>query len=358
VKIAIILPAFYLGGFERWASFVYKALSSHKIITDVYILGNIKAHPSDYGIDLNLRRINLIDLFNIIYFSKYNCIITGLTKLNLLLSFFCFFSNKYLITSIHLSLHRKEFESLLKFTIRKFIHKLIYKFSDKIICVSNGIFFDYLNICKDNKKLIKIYNPCFNLEDIFLKNTYESELIKISCAGRLGYQKGFDILIEAFNNMPNNIIHNININLYGPDPDNLWPKLFLLLKKDRIDKFKYHGPVSNLHLKLRSSDIFILSSRYEGFGNVLVEALSADCFCVAFDSPHGPSEILSEGKFGILIKEISAKKLSSTLSNVISSKQYLNRTYLPHERFSHLQNFTSEAFYKNFHEILNDLFLK
>lgn len=354
MKIALILPAFYIGGFERWATFVYKALSSQNVTIDVFVLGNIEAHPKDFGINFELNKITFIGLFKIVFSSKYKYILTGLTKLNLLLSFLCLFSRKFVITSIHLSLHRKEIETPFKYRLRKEFHKYIYKFSNKIICVSNGIYQDYISISNDDSKLKVIYNPCFSISDIYIKKLNDSKNIVVSCAGRLCFQKGFDILIEAFNNMPYHSIANININLYGPDPDNLWPQLYSLIKLDRVNKFNYHGPVQNLHLKLRASDIFVLSSRYEGFGNVLAEALAADCFCISFNSPHGPSEILMNGRFGLLLNSISAVNLSNALTDVILAKKYLNRDYSSQERCNHLYKFSAESFCTNFSIMLND----
>ena len=49
--------------------------------------------------------------------------------------------------------------------------------------------------------------------------------------------------------------------------------------------------------------VFVLSSIYEGFGNVLAEALFSNCYCISYDINHGPRDILDDGKFGVLLKE-------------------------------------------------------
>lgn len=260
----------------------------------------------------------------------------------------CVIRGRKAITSVHLSFHKKDFESERKYFLRKFFHKLIFYFSYKIICVSRGIYFDYLDIVKNSNKFLVIHNPCFSVSEIYTKDLIPKEFINITCAGRLHFQKGFDILIEAFNLIPINLVGNVILNFYGPDPDNLWPLLRSKINKRLLNQVFYHGSVANLHLALREADIFVLSSRYEGFGNVLAEALAADCFCISFDIPHGPSEILKDGVFGSLIGDITAEALSSALIDSLEDSKYLNAQRPQYQRIAHLYQFTSEHFYDRF----------
>ena len=61
------------------------------------------------------------------------------------------------------------------------------------------------------------------------------------------------------------------------------------------------GWLANPFPFMRQTDVFVLSSDFEGFGNVLIEALACGCNVVSTDCPHGPREILDNGKFGELV---------------------------------------------------------
>lgn len=348
MKCAIILPFFFTGGVERWASYIFNAIDSNNNQVDLYVLGKITASPKDFGIDIDIKKINLFSLLRIIFINKYDFYITALSKLNLFISFLCMIRGRKAITSVHLSFLKKDFESRKKYFLRKFIHKLIYYFSYKIICVSRGIYFDYFDIVKNKDKLLVIHNPCFSVSEIHTKALFDKKFINIACAGRLHFQKGFDILIDAFNLIPEMLVDNVILNLYGPDPDNLWPLLKSKIEKRLINQVFYHGSVNNLYLTLREADIFVLSSRYEGFGNVLAEALASDCFCISFNIPHGPSEILDDGAFGVLVNDITAEALSSALIDALKDSKYLHAQRAHVQRISHLYQFTSEHFYEKF----------
>ena len=97
--------------------------------------------------------------------------------------------------------------------------------------------------------------------------------------------------------------------------------------------------------RLPSYDVFVLSSVYEGFGNVLAEALSAGLFCISRNCPHGPAEILKNGEFGLLIDP------NDDLGDYLSGFSKIYSDYIvqvddeKHQLLkAHLENFTNENF--------------
>ena len=77
------------------------------------------------------------------------------------------------------------------------------------------------------------------------------------------------------------------------------------------------GYVANPFPILKAADVFVLSSDWEGFGNVLVEAMAVGTPVVATDCPYGPSEILEDGKWGRLVPCGNADALSSAIGEAL-----------------------------------------
>ncbi len=88
------------------------------------------------------------------------------------------------------------------------------------------------------------------------------------------------------------------------------------------DHVELTGFVENPLPFMRAADAFVLSSRSEGFGNVLVEALGCGVPVVSTDCPHGPSEILAGGKYGILVPPQTPAALACALADVVARKAH------------------------------------
>ena len=88
----------------------------------------------------------------------------------------------------------------------------------------------------------------------------------------------------------------------------------------------FHGHQNNVNYFYEKADIFVLSSIYEGFGNVLVEALNYGLKIISTDCPNGPSEILSKSKYGLLIPsndELALKDAIKKIRNLEFDKKLL-----------------------------------
>ena len=188
-----------------------------------------------------------------------------------------------------------------------------YNFADGIVTNSNGSKKSLENFVFNKKKIKTIYNPYLNKVNK-KKNKKSKYLISI---GRLRKQKDHETLIKAFH-----IFSKINSDykLLILGHGNLEIKLKKLTKDLNIDnRVVFKGWIKNPSSFLKSSKIFVLSSIYEGLGNVLIDAINYDTPCISTNCHSGPSEILLNGKGGYLVKVKSPKLLADKISFCVNN---------------------------------------
>jgi glycosyltransferase involved in cell wall biosynthesis len=136
--------------------------------------------------------------------------------------------------------------------------------------------------------------------------------------GRLTDQKNFSSLIKSFDIVNSQRESRLVILGEGEKRQDLEELVNKLYLENRVSM---PGFVDNPYKYMDKSDVFVLSSRYEGSVNVLIEALACECSIVSTDCPHGPSEILEGGKWGKLVQLNSIQKLSEAILDSIDSQQ-------------------------------------
>jgi GalNAc-alpha-(1->4)-GalNAc-alpha-(1->3)-diNAcBac-PP-undecaprenol alpha-1,4-N-acetyl-D-galactosaminyltransferase len=142
-------------------------------------------------------------------------------------------------------------------------------------------------------------------------------------AGRLVHQKGFDILIRAFGAVaPDAPQLQLVIAGEGPEAQRLRELAAGLGLGSRVT---FLGNVRNLSALMRHAVAFVLSSRYEGFPNVLLEALACGLPIVATDCPEGPREILAHGQYGLLVPCNDAAALAGAIARLMADAQLRQR---------------------------------
>jgi glycosyltransferase involved in cell wall biosynthesis len=137
----------------------------------------------------------------------------------------------------------------------------------------------------------------------------------IVAAGRLTGQKGFDLLVRAFAPVARRH-REWQLRIYGggPDRDALCE---LIVAEGMHDHVMLMGATRDIGDALAGGSIFAMSSRYEGFGMVVVEAMSRGLPVVSYDCPNGPGEIITHGRDGLLVPAEDVAGLSAALEQLV-----------------------------------------
>lgn len=142
---------------------------------------------------------------------------------------------------------------------------------------------------------------------------------RIIAVGRLHAQKGFDLLIQSWQLIAAR--HpDWQLVVYGHGGD--LQKLQQQLEKAGLtSSMTFAGATDNIYKEYQDSAFYVMSSRYEGWGLVLVEAMSCGLPCVSFDCPYGPSDIIRDGEDGFLVENGNIQQLAEKMELLINNKE-------------------------------------
>jgi glycosyltransferase involved in cell wall biosynthesis len=143
----------------------------------------------------------------------------------------------------------------------------------------------------------------------------------IVAAGRLDRQKGFDLLIDAVAGLDRDRVSGWRVQICGEGVE----RPALQAQIDRLDLgecVSLVGQVQDMDRRLATASMFVLSSRFEGFPNVLTEAMSWGLPVVAFDCPTGPRELIHDDVNGRLLSPDDVSELSAAIAELIRSPEH------------------------------------
>tara|TARA_B110000211_G_scaffold104151_1_gene121245 strand:- start:2138 stop:3220 length:1083 start_codon:yes stop_codon:yes gene_type:complete len=350
-KILIVLPTDNLGGAEK----VLKMIARHYINNanvSVFFLQNRSTSLWDdllinknITLDYGKSKSSALGLINLLYFilksRKYHHIFSSQTLINGYIGLFIKLklikTNFFVARESTSVFNRFSGIKLLKY---RFMYYLGYSSVDLLICQTELMKDQFIkNLPFISKKInIKTIPNPINLEKTLQPNTdfiFNEDFIV--AAGRLIEEKGFDILIDAFNLLKNDY-SNLKLVILGEGPlrSHLETKIADL---DLSSKVLLLGHVSNVLTYFNSARACVVSSRVEGFPNVLLEMMSQNTNVISTSCAGGIDEL--EGVFVVEVNDVSG--LVEHLKIILDSDTSHNRVLFDKELKSrNIENFINK----------------
>ena len=163
-----------------------------------------------------------------------------------------------------------------------------------------------------------IPNPCAIKYRVVSSEYGEQSIKTLLGVGRLHEQKGFDMLLEAWNNVQRDNVQctkDWTLRIVGEGEQR--KKLEQQIKDLQLSNVVLAGRVENVVEEYAAASLFVLSSRYEGLPLALIEAMWCGVPCVSFDCPHGPAELLGDDR-GWLVPAMDVEKLTQQLISAMT----------------------------------------
>jgi len=181
---------------------------------------------------------------------------------------------------------------------------------DKFVVLTNGNLKEWEQL--NNLRVIPNPLPFNNNEKSFLTNK------KVLVVGRQSYQKGYDSLLKVWK-IVNQKQPGWQLEVYGK----IDSSMNLNTKANELgisSSIKFIAPIKNIEEKYKEASLYLMTSRFEGFGMVLIEAMSYGVPCISFDCPHGPADIIKEGEDGFLIKNGNIEDFANKIIQLIENE--------------------------------------
>tara|TARA_B100000029_G_scaffold94716_1_gene84919 strand:- start:1142 stop:2269 length:1128 start_codon:yes stop_codon:yes gene_type:complete len=361
-KILNFIPNFSFGGVEITNLNLSKELSDLNYEVD-FVTNNITNLQYEINQTVKIKSFNeskmrfcLIHLIKYIRRTKPDVIISSQFHANLIMILACIFSgykNKIIICERVPVLENLKYISVFKRQLIKLMIKILYKFADHIIYNSYGTKNDLETLVKIENGTV-IYNPVLN-NDILIKSNslvddfeFNANTVYLIVVSRLSYEKNILELLDIISLIPSN--YNFKLLIIGDGP---------LLNSAKAhseylginDKVLFLGFKNNPYKYLKYSDIYLSTSKFEGMGNSIVEALHFGLDVISYKSPGGVNEILGDGKFGKIIQYGKKELFADYLINNFKKKNPNNSK----ELVSHLQKFDSNKVVDKFIKVIQKI---
>lgn len=336
MRLWLLLSRFELGGLERvqanLAPEFAKAGLDAWLVAGQFLAGAEKMLPEGIPtLELapNGRRAIIPSLLKQLRHHRPDLVITTSNDLACLMLIFraLFFPELKIICTQHLSVsapwHSARGMQRIKHRLLIGLMRHTWPQADAIIAVSSALADDLRGTLKLRTAIHTVHNPVVlpDFDDQMQQSIRwpwpDHAMPTLVFAGRLAKVKRLDLLLDAFYQVAK--ARPVRLLILGDGPE-----------RDHVTRFvEEHGLAPICHLAghqdnplpwIKAADLLVLPSDFEGFGNVLVEAMACGTQVIATDCPHGPAELLGYGQYGQLVPVGDAQALAQAIARALSKE--------------------------------------
>jgi len=363
-KILNFIPNFYFGGAENSNLTLTNELKNIGYDVDFRTNTFLDSKFKETN-DINIKSFDkskmshvIFDLVNYIKNENPHLIICSHFYANIIIIFACLFSgykNKLILSErVPVSENLKNI-SFFKRIILKILIKFLYPNVDHIICNSYGTKYELDKLAKGVNSTV-IYNPVLNNKIEDLSNAkisdyeFEKDCVYLVTVSRISYEKNISDMIDIISSLNTEKKFKLLIIGEGTYLPSLKEKVNLLELNTKIE---FLGFKNNPYKYLSKCDIYLSTSKFEGLGNSIVEALHFGLNVVSYNSPGGISEVLKNGKYGKLVEIGSKSQFTDYLCENLLKKN--NQDFEYKSLKEHLLLFDSKLVSKQFVKLVQEV---
>ena len=210
-------------------------------------------------------------------------------------------------------------------------------------------FHRFIVLTENNKKewtSLKNIDVISNPLSFYPEESSTLENKTVICVGKISFQKGQDILVKAWEQVyekhPDWQLH-----LYGKE------NLDIMDTTRLKNNIHYFAPAKDIMEKYLQSSIYVMSSRFEGFGMVLIEAMACGVPCVSFDCDYGPSDIINNNIDGFIVAKEDIQALARKIITLIEDSDL--RSHFGKNAKMNVERYKTEAIAKQWDLLFKSL---
>ncbi|HHB95296.1 MAG TPA: glycosyltransferase [Campylobacterales bacterium] len=328
-RLIFVMPELNMGGSERVIVNIINGLDREQFSIGLILFSADGALVDELLSDIDIYDLNiysvkkgLFPLMKKLYTLKPDIVFGGIGHLNISLAIFIpilkkllphtkFIARQSNILSIN---NRHEKHPY----IHNWLYKRVYKNYNKIVCQSKQMQRDLVtNYHFPIEKTIVIPNP-IDIENIErlscvdLEYPFSTQTINLITVGQFRYQKRHDLLLKTFAKLDKDY-HTLTIIGDGIKREELKD---LAKELEIIDRVAFLGHQKNPYAYIKQSDIFVLTSEFEGFPNVVLEANLCGLPVIAFETKGVDTEVIEEGINGILTPFADIDEMAKVIQSI------------------------------------------
>ena len=208
---------------------------------------------------------------------------------------------------------------------------------------------------KDKEAWVELKNVCVIPNPLSFTSTRRSTLSekRIIAVGRYCHEKGYDLLLKAWVIVQNRTT-DWRLEIFGEGDRTQYEEMVDTLNLDR-HRCVLNGRSSRIQDEFLNSSLSVCSSKFEGFGLVITEAMACGLPVVSFDCPWGPRAIISDGEDGMLVENGNVDKLAEALVLMIQNPK--QRKAMADKAIENVQRFSIDQIAGQWKSLFESLFV-